>query len=189
MRRGGTDLVARAQEGDEEAWATLFARYDHRLVRWLHTMPSGDVARTPEDLAAETWLVVATKIGRFVGDEERFVAWLFHIAYRVSISRRRTVQRRRTFPLAVDAGSELLWGTANDRLAESEAADSIRQLLIRLPRREAQVVACLDVLGMDGETTGRLLGISNAAVRVAHHRGIRRLRVLVPTPAPADVTR
>lgn len=186
MRRGGRDLVARARDGDEDAWATLFARYDHRLVRWLRTMPPGDVARTAEDLAAEAWLIVATKIGCFVGDEERFAAWLFHIGYRVAVGRRRTATRRRTFPLAVDVGSELMWGTASDRVAESDAADFTRQLLVLLPKRESQVVACLDVLGMDITTTGRLLGISNEAVRVAHHRGIRRLRRLVPAPEPLE---
>lgn len=179
MRRGGQDLVSRAQQGDEDAWATLFARYDHRLVRWLQTMPPGDVARTAEDLAAEAWLIVAAKIGCFVGDEDGFAAWLFHIGYRVSVSRRRTAQRRRTFPLTTEVGDEQMWGTARDRVAESEAAHLTRQLLVRLPQREAQVVTCLYILGIDVAATGRALGISNEAVRVAHHRGLRRLRVLV----------
>lgn len=180
MGRGaGHDVVARAREGDEEAWATLFARYDPRLVHWLSTLPSGDVSSTAEDLAAEAWLVAATKIDCFVGDERCFAAWLFRIGYRVSAGRRRTAERRHTFPLAVDAGSEAVWGTAEDRVAETDAAETARHLLVRLPEREAQVIACLDVLGLDVATTGRALGISDGAVRVAHHRGLRHLRALV----------
>ncbi|MEP9384845.1 RNA polymerase sigma factor [Nocardioides sp. KR10-350] len=186
MRRGaGCDVVARARDGDEEAWAALFARYDPRLVQWLRTMPSGDASRTAEDLAAEAWLVAATKIGCFVGDERCFAAWLFRIGYRVSAGRRRTAQRRRTFPLAVESDSEAVWGTIEDRAAEAEAADTTRHLLVHLPVREAQVVACLDVIGLDVATTGRMLGISEGAVRVAHHRGLRRLRARV---RPLDVS-
>ena len=53
-------------------------------------------------------------------------------------------------------------------------------MLSRLSRREAQVVACLDVVGLDITGTARALGMSQTAVRVAHHRAIGRLRKLLP---------
>lgn len=188
MGRGaGHDVVARARDGDEEAWATLFARYDRRLVHWLSTLPPGDASSTAEDLAAEAWLVAATKIGCFVGDERCFVAWLFRIGYRVSAGRRRTAERRHTFPLAVDARSEAVWGTTEDRVGEAEAAEAAYHLLVHLPEREAQVMACLEVLGLGVADTGRALGISDGAVRVAHHRGLRHLRAMVRRDEPESM--
>lgn len=185
-REGHDDVVARARKGDEEAWRTLFLRHGERLVQWLRSLPPGDACTTADDIAAEAWLVAASKIRHFRGDEADFAAWLFHIAYLVSAGRRRTAVRRRTFPLAVETASEAVWGTAADTAPESDGADSARHLLGRLSEREGQVLGCIDVLGLDVPTTGRLLGISDGAVRVAHHRAIARLRLLlVRTPGEA----
>ncbi|MBJ7530674.1 MAG: hypothetical protein JHD04_14270 [Nocardioides sp.] len=56
------------------------------------------------------------------------------------------------------------------------AIDWARQVLQRLPPRERDVVACTEVVGLDVATTAQALGISAVAVRVARHRGLRRLR-------------
>lgn len=181
-REAANDVVTRAREGDQDAWAVLFTRHDPRLVAWLRTMPSGDVSHTAEDVAADTWLVVAAKIDGFVGDEHCFAKWLFHIGYQVSASRRRTAARRRTFPLAVQPAGEAIWGTTDDG-AVGDGLGSAAHLVGRLPVREAQVVVCLYVVGMDVATTARVLRISDGAVRVAHHRGLGRLRAaLGPCP-------
>lgn len=67
--------------------------------------------------------------------------------------------------------------------------DWVRRALAALPERERDVVACLDVVGLDVDSTARALGISPVAVRVAHHRGLRRLRRLEITGAEAAQAR
>jgi RNA polymerase sigma-70 factor (ECF subfamily) len=52
-------------------------------------------------------------------------------------------------------------------------------MLAQLPRREAEVVACIDVVGLDIGSTSEALGISQTAVRVARHRALGRLRSLL----------
>jgi RNA polymerase sigma-70 factor (ECF subfamily) len=54
--------------------------------------------------------------------------------------------------------------------------DLTRRLLARLSPREAEVIACIDVVGLDVAATARALGMSTTAVRVARHRGLGRLR-------------
>jgi RNA polymerase sigma-70 factor (ECF subfamily) len=51
-------------------------------------------------------------------------------------------------------------------------------VLADLPRREREVVACLEVIGLDVAATAEALGMSATAVRVARHRGLRRLRTV-----------
>lgn len=70
----------------------------------------------------------------------------------------------------------------NDRrpVRSGGGTDLTGRLLANLPRREAEVVACIDVVGLDTASTGRALGIGAAAVRVGHHRGLDRLRKLLP---------
>ncbi len=48
------------------------------------------------------------------------------------------------------------------------------------------MLACLEVVGLDIATTATALGISATAVRVARHRGLRRLRS-TPDPSPGTV--
>ena len=62
----------------------------------------------------------------------------------------------------------------------------MRWKLSGLPPREREVLACLEVVGLDIATTATALGISATAVRVARHRGLRRLRS-TPDPSPGTV--
>lgn len=165
------DLVERARAGDPAAWRELYLSLSGRLLTWLRARPSGDVAADPDDLVMETWLVAAERIADFRGDESDFAGWLFGIARRQAANARRRTTRRATTPGDVPE-------TAGHGSPEPDVAgaDWIRRTLSRLPPREADVLACIDVTGLDVATTAAALGISRAAVRVAHHRGLSRLR-------------
>jgi RNA polymerase sigma-70 factor (ECF subfamily) len=72
-----------------------------------------------------------------------------------------------------------------DPAGAAAGRDWTRRLLAALPRREAEVVACVDVVGLDVAATAKALGISAAAVRVARHRALGRLRnELTEKPQP-----
>ncbi len=170
------DVIDRARGGDEAAWAQLYADHGRRLVVWLQTLPRGDAAHSAEDIAADAWLAAAQKLDGFVGDEDGFAGWLFTIARNISLNHRRTSQRRRTSPVAVEGVGADSWGVVADQTTAVDGQHRIRHLLSLLSEREAQVVACVDVVGFDARTTGEVLGISAVAVRVARHRGLGRLR-------------
>jgi RNA polymerase sigma-70 factor (ECF subfamily) len=53
-------------------------------------------------------------------------------------------------------------------------------LVSGLPRQQAEVILLRVVAGLDTESAARLLGKSPGAVRVAAHRGLRRLAQLRP---------
>lgn len=183
MARGGSDdLVALARVGDQSAWRELYARNDRRLTIWLATLPSGDAASAPEDVAAEAWLTAAAKLAEFRGSDDDFAGWLFTIARNIASNHRRTAQRRRTDPHAVEAATERTWGTVEDDVRAVDEQESTRRLLAHLSPREAEVVACIDVVGLDVAATARALDMSPTAVRVARHRALGRLRKLVVHP-------
>lgn len=172
----GDELVLRAQRGDPAAWDQLYADHATRLVVWLGRARPRDPATDAEDIAAEAWLTAARRVGDFRGNRCDFGGWLFGIARNVARSRARA--RRPTAPLAPDV-VERVAGRAADPAIGVAGDDLARRLVAVLPEREAQVVTCLDVVGLDVATTSVALGISPTAVRVAHHRGLHRLRVLV----------
>lgn len=182
---GDDDVVVRAKAGDQAAWSELYAANASRLNAWLRAMPSGDVAADADDIAAAAWLTAARRIADFSGSSSDFAGWLFGIARNIALNTRRRSTRRATTPTSADGDDVLLWGTRPDWSAAVDAADWARKLLALLPPREAEVVACIDLVGFDVATTAALLGVSSAAVRVSHHRGLRRLRGLMAGTGPA----
>ena len=175
VHRGDPDLIERAREGDAAAWRELYLRVSGRLLLWLQSRPSGDSAADAEDLVMETWLVAAQRIADFRGGVDDFAGWLFGIARHQASNARRRTARRATSPVPV--GPHDLWGVVDGD--DVVGNDWVRRTLAQLPRREGEVLSCLEVVGLDVSSTAAALGISATAVRVARHRGLTRLRRLL----------
>jgi RNA polymerase sigma-70 factor (ECF subfamily) len=178
------DLIQRAKRGDATAWRELYRAHAGRLVVWLRSRPTGDVAVSPEDLAAESWLTAAQKVSEFTGTGEQFAGWLFGIARNLAANTQRRSIRRETYPTAEPTSGHAAEGPESGLVAR----DWVNRALAGLPPRERDVVACIDVVGLDIESTARALDISAVAVRVARHRGLARLRKLRAAP-PGERTR
>jgi RNA polymerase sigma-70 factor (ECF subfamily) len=171
--------IARAKDGDHAAWSELYRAHAGRLLVWLQSLPSRDAGVAAEDVAADAWLTAASRIADFTGTSSEFAGWLFGIARLQARNVDRRAVRRMTTPAGSDA-LELLDRAGHAPAAGDgpEADDWIGWLLGHLSERERQVVACIDVVGLDVASTAAALGLSHTAVRVARHRGLRRLRGL-----------
>ena len=175
------DVVARAKTGDPEAWRDLHRRHAGRLVAWLSTRPTGDSMVAPEDVAGEAWLVAASRIADFHGSADDFAGWLFGIARKVGAGTSRRSARRRTDPH--ETLDERL-PAVPDPTHVPDDRDWVRRAIAALPPRERDVVGLVDGLGFDNQGAAAVLGISAVAVRVARHRGLRRLRGLLDEAPP-----
>lgn len=185
------DLVERAKSGDEAAWRDLYDAHAGRLLLWLRSRPSGDAAVAFEDVAAEAWLTAAQRIADFSGNSSYFAGWLFGIARNIALNTNRRSVRRGTFPAPMDGLDRYDPVATPDAITGVDGADWTRRLLAHLPPREAEVVACIDVVGLDVAATSQALGITAAAVRVSHSRGLGHLRKFLdagPRAVPAPDT-
>jgi RNA polymerase sigma-70 factor (ECF subfamily) len=176
-------LVARAKAGDQDAWRELYRAHAGRLVVWLRTIGSPDSAISPEDVAAEAWLTAAGRIADFTGTGSEFAGYLFGIARRVAANDRRRAARRMTESADPADLADLAptVGTEPQSLVDDLAW--VSATLAVLSPREREVLACLEVVGLDIASTARALDLSPGAVRVARHRALRRLRAAHPTLA------
>jgi RNA polymerase sigma-70 factor, ECF subfamily len=172
------ETVTRAKRGDHAAWRALYTAHAGRLLVWLQTIPSGDAGVSPEDLAAETWLTAATRIADFRGTSTDFAGWLFGIARLQRRNAMRRSARRRTSPATTDTLVLSSREHSPQAGSETESDGWVAWMLSHLPERERQVVACLDVVGLDVAATAAALGMNGSAVRVAHHRALKKLRAL-----------
>jgi RNA polymerase sigma-70 factor (ECF subfamily) len=173
----GTDfaeVLTAAKAGSEAAFSRLWRDANPALVRYLRVM-AADVA---EDVAADTWLRVVRGLARFSGDEQAWRAWLFTIARRQLIDEARRRSRRPALPLDDGAGPPAA-GDAADIALEHLATRAALAQVARLPAIQAEVIMLRVVAGLDTATVARLTGRSPGAVRVAAHRGLRRLAQLL----------
>jgi RNA polymerase sigma-70 factor (ECF subfamily) len=166
------DLLAAAQGGSEAAFSRLWRNANPALLRYLRVIAPG----AEEDIAAEAWVHVVRGLASFRGEEQAWRAWLFTTARRRAIDLARHRSRRpetalddltaAQLPSSADSAE-----TAMENLSTAAAVG----LLAGLPPLQAEVILLRVVAGLDTESVARLLRKSPGAVRVAAHRGLRRL--------------
>lgn len=177
------DLIASAKTGDEEAWRRLYAQLGGRLYGWLNAQSVHDASLDADDLSNEAWMTAARRIAEFSGSVDDFAGWLFVIARNLAVNANRRSLRRGTVPTELDPRQLVPPPPfdADEEVAAVDAADWIRRLMSHLSDRERDVVALVDVAGVDLTTAAHVLGLNRTAVRVAHHRAMRRLAELLAT--------
>jgi RNA polymerase sigma-70 factor (ECF subfamily) len=123
--------------------------------------------------------VVAGLTG-FSGEERAFRAWLFTIARHRAADWGRARGRRPTVPL-VDSGAieMLLAPDTADVVIERISTRAVLSALATLPRDQGEIIMLRVVAGLDAADVARIVGKSPGAVRVAAHRGLRRLADVV----------
>ena len=164
--------LARAITGDEAAFVVLYRSLQPRILRYAASLVGADA----EDVASETWLQVARDVRGFSGDIEGFRAWVARIARNRAMDQLRSRARR---PVVLDDLVGLLELPGRDDTA-AEALDRLHTaqavaLVATLPREQAEAVMLRAVIGLDAATAASVLGKRPTAVRVAAHRGLKRL--------------
>lgn len=165
-------ILRSAQCGNENAFAALWKEFNPTLRRYLSVM-AGQAA---DDIAADTWSVVASSLGRFEGDESGFRVWLFTIARHRHIDMRRRETRRRESvfdenELSMSADTQNVEALA----AEAVGTEAALRLIASLPPDQAEAVALRVIAGLDVARVADMMGRPPSGVRVLTHRGLKKL--------------
>jgi len=175
----GEDFAAQltaAQGGSEDAFAVLWRDANPALLRYLRVV----APENAEDIAAETWVHVVRSLPKFSGDEAAWRAWLFTTARRRLLDQVRLRKRRPAEPLDdLSVADEPRVPGADQIAMENIATEWAMALLSQLPEQQAEVIMLRVVAGLDTEVVADMLGRSPGAIRVAAHRGLRKLATLL----------
>jgi len=175
-------VLAAAQDGSEAAFSQLWRDTNPPLVRYLRVIAPA----VAEDVAADTWVRTLRGLNGFCGDEQAWRAWVFTISRRLVIDERRRKARRPAVPLDEAALAALPTAAdAADEALERLSTKAAMAMVAKLPPLQAEVILLRVVAGLETEAVARLVGRSPGAVRVAAHRGLRRLAEIA---AEAGVT-
>ncbi|MFF0589469.1 RNA polymerase sigma factor [Streptomyces sp. NPDC003781] len=164
--------VARAQQGDEAAFAVAYRLVQPGLLGYVRGLVGDDA----EDVAADAWLEIARDLGRFKGDGAGFRGWTATIARHRALDHLRR-QKVRPRPTALEQDVLDLPGphSTHDQALETLSTGAALALVATLPRDQAEAVLLRVVVGLDGLAAARVLGKRPGAVRTATYRGLKRL--------------
>lgn len=170
------EILARARDGDPDAFAELWRESQPMLLRYLR-VTAGPAA---EDVASQTWLRVIEGLDAFRGEEPGFRRWLVTIARNIHVDQLRRAGRRPEHlvddPATVEPADGLHAPDAADVVHDRISTEEALALIATLPADQAEMVTLRVVVGLDVAEVADLTGRSPGAVRVAVHRGLRRLR-------------
>ena len=179
-------LVAGAISGDPRAMEDLLGAV-HRLV---HRYCRARLSRFPgaehaaDDVAQEVCIAVLSALPRYRDEGKPFEAFVYRIAANKVADVQRWSYRTPTPQAELPDVIDLTDGPETLAIRASDAREA-RVLLDRLPETLRELVVLRVAVGLSADETGRALGMSPGAVRVAQHRAVQRLRTLAVPVEPA----
>lgn len=171
------DLVARAAAGENEAAEALLTHLRPLVVRYcrgrLGRAPAADFAA--DDAAQEVLLAVLNALPRYRDEGRPFEAFVFGIAAHKVADVQRAAFRNAIPTDEMPDGADLNM-TPEERVVQAGDVQLAQALLERLPESLRELLLLRVAVGLSAEETGRALGMTPGAVRVAQHRALTRLR-------------
>ncbi|WUH91349.1 RNA polymerase sigma factor [Streptomyces sp. NBC_00433] len=165
--------VGAAQRGDDTAFRTVYRAVQPQLLNYVRSLVGPADA---EDVASEAWLQIARDLPNYRTGSGSIRGWAARIARNRALDHIRARSRRPVngggvddlvqLPDRADTAGEALDAVATDRALAAIAA---------LPREQAEAVLLRVVMGLDSTSAARVLGKRAGSVRMATHRGLRRL--------------
>jgi RNA polymerase sigma-70 factor (ECF subfamily) len=185
------DIVRRAQQGDADAFSTLFQAHKGRVYSLCLRMTSNTAEA--EDLTQESFLQVFRKLSTFRGDSA-FSTWLYRIAVNTVLMH----FRKKSFAqVSLDApyndsngkgdGKTVRreYGTRDNRLAGCVDRISLIRAIRQLPDGYRTVFVLHEVEGYEHREIAEFLDCSTGNSKSQLHKAKLRIRQLLMEPQKA----
>ena len=176
-------LVAKAKEGNAEAFTVLVNQYERNIFRLAMNITSNK--EDAEDVLQETFLKAYTHLGRFQGNS-RFYTWVVRIAVNESLMklRKRRSDRQVSLDEKLETDDDSLlpreivdWGdNPEQRYAKSEWQEILAEATQTLEPAFRTVFMLRDIEQLSTEETAEALGLSVPAVKSRLLRARLKLR-------------
>lgn len=170
------DLVSRAQNGDTDAFGSLYDHFFEHVYRYAaFRVPSG----LAEDITADVFLKAWEKLHTYKARRGiPFSAWLFRIARHTVIDAYRSRQELEEVPEDLEDGDE--FNRAEARVKRRHLLRVVRTAMDRLPNRYQEVLELSFLAELPSAEVARVLRMRRGAVRTLKFRALRKLEEALP---------
>ena len=165
------DLVAGWKGGDQRAATRLVARHADAVARFVASL---GVRHEVDELVQDTFVRAFGSLDGFRG-ESAFRTWLFTIARRLVLDRRRSI-RRRGEQVEVKDGDVRTEFDALDAVVADETEGRMRAALERLTPTQREVFSLRVGEGMSYREIADAAGTTEGAARVHYHNAMRAIK-------------
>ncbi len=168
--RDDRTLIERWLGGDERAATAIVERHATAIARFVSTLGE----RETDEVVQDTFVRAFSSFDSFRG-ESSLRTWLFTIARRLVLDRRRA-QRRRPATEPID-DVELASGfTALDSIVAAEAEGQVREAVERLSPTQREVFTLRVGEGLSYKEIAEVVGTTEGAARVHYHNALRTIK-------------
>ena len=173
-----SDLVMKAQGGDQSSFALLYERFFDQIFRYV-SFKTGSLTEA-EDITGEVFVRMIESIHRFKWQGHPFSSWLFRIAHNLIVDYFRKKGKKALVPL--EGAAENLPSAQVDvdgRLDIELAMYEIRGAMKGLTDLQREVISMRFAGGLSVAETARAIGKKDNAVKALQHAGLKKLRKML----------
>jgi len=168
------DLIARAAQGDREAFGRLYEEYVFKVYRHIYYLVNDP--QLAEDLTAQTFLNALEAIHRYEMRGIPFLAWLLRIACNLTLNHKKVQKHNGFSPLPETVEASGISYSPEESCEAKVDGERIWQGVRHLRGDQRQVIVMRFVDGLGYPDIAQVLGKSVGAVRVIQYRALSTLR-------------
>ena len=189
MEERDPSIVAKARDGDRDAFKTLVEAHSRYIYSLAHRMTGN--AQDAEDVVQEAWLKAHKQLSRFESRAD-FRTWMHRITVNCSIDLIRARRHREDAhdPADLEQGPLRERGseaqpTPERMTASAQISDRVNEALGLLTALERAAFTLRHVEGMSIEEVGAKLGMKTSATKHSIFRAVKKMRAALEPFAEA----
>jgi RNA polymerase sigma-70 factor, ECF subfamily len=171
--------VRRAQAGDRDALAFLYARYADNIYGYVRSIVHDH--HEAEDVTQHVFAKLMHVIGKYQEREVPFFAWLLRVARNVAVDH---IRQQRLIPVEEVRAADAI---APDSLGGGSLGD-LKEALATLPHAQREVLVLRHLAGLSPTEIATRTGRTEGSIHGLHHRGRRALTAELAMRGAAPAT-
>lgn len=166
--------LAKAADGDPEAFGVLYERYIGRIYNYIYYRTGN--ASDAEDLTSRVFHRAHAHISKYRNMGVPFSAWLYRIAHNLVANWHRDNSRHQEVPLEDNYQLHQKGDPPEAALVHNQESELLLQIIQKMPDDRQQLIILKFVEHMSNAEIGQIMGRSEGAVKSLYHRTLLVLR-------------
>lgn len=167
-------LVEQAQSGDVEAVGSLFDKHYRSMFRYFYARVGQ--RQQAEDLASELFTRMVHHLPSFQPTGVPFRAWLFRIAYNLTMDHFRVANGKELAPLEKASTVAQPEQSPVRQVEQQMTNETLLETLETLVPDQRQVIILRFLVGLSLQETADVMERTLSAVKAMQHRGLKTMR-------------
>ena len=177
------DVLARASQGDNDAFGELYERYIERIFNYVYYRTGN--THDAEDITARVFQRAMNHIHNYTDRGVPFSAWLYRIAHNLVANWHRDRSRRQEIPISDLPVLPAKGDHPEAKLVHTEEQDALLRLIRKLPPERQHLLILKFVENFSNAEIGQIMGRSEGAIKSLYHRTLLSLRDQIGEISPS----